>query len=304
MEQLETLLARPLVADGDLATLCKALAAERPDFPLAQAQLLSGGMNHFLLDAGGEVTRFLRGDYLGMDAQNRKAHACESMWLEALRPRINALPIPQVTHIGQHLAFFSYRKLAGISLTEAAIADLTRQQRQGLGRQVATFLAQLHEVFTQAEAETLHVPTTIWFLAPEDLLQRAWPHLSQDVKPLAEEAAAAYSELAQHDAVLLHGDMFPANMLAAADKPQQLTGIIDFTNMLWQQRVIDFRKLHRLGADGFEACLQTYAELTDKTIQPHTARLIGAVDYLSYIGMFGAQRDCDRQMGLLRALSS
>lgn len=303
MENVEKLIERPLVADGDLDTLCRVLADERPTLSLHHAQMLSGGLNHYLVDTGQEIARFLRADYLGMDAQNRKAHACESLWLKTLGTRIDALPLPQVTYIGKQYAFFCYRKIEGASLSEVTLAELTRQQREHIGHTVGRFMAQLHGAVTAEEAMTLDVPSALWFLPPEDLLTRSWKHLPQESKALAEYAAATYAALPSNDLTLLHGDMFPANMLVNPEKPEALTGIIDFTNMLWQQRVIDFRKLYRLRDDGFDACLETYADITGKSISPSQAKLMAAVDYLSYIGLHGESRNISRQLYLLSQLA-
>lgn len=184
--------------------------------------------------------------------------------LEALAPRINALPIPSSSCPIPPSDDFPFGALCYRAITGRPLqpGDITARNRAPIARQIAAFLAELHAVdpaiFGDIELSR--------FPAPPEEMRRIWlrcePYL-RDRLPPAQFApiAAWYGDLiarlsAKPPATgLIHGDFWHENLIFDGTA---LAGVIDFEFVGIGVPVADFMTLGSAGADLRAATVREY----------------------------------------------
>jgi hypothetical protein len=151
----------------------------------------------------------------------------EAALLAIIRPGVT-LPTPHMTlHDGPPL-FSRHEKLCGGYLEPAVYAALDEPARDRLADDLALFYAELHALPAHEIAATGAEPIHPW-LAPDEILRRAWPVLDERLRARAERTIAAWRALPPDP----HGDTYGFfdghgwNMAFDA-AAQRLNGVYDF----------------------------------------------------------------------------
>ncbi|MGE0241906.1 MAG: phosphotransferase family protein [Parvibaculaceae bacterium] len=210
--------------DFDLASLKPIIVAHFPDLAHARFTLLPPGWHSTAVDVDDDwVFKFPRGE----DAE--RALRKEASLLAAVRPHI-AMPVPELSLIAGPPLFSRHRKLKGEHLIAADYAHLPERARSGLAAALARFYADLHGLDTTRMTAAGAAAIRPW-LAPDDILRKAWPILPAKLRAPTERSVTAWRELAPDPYGTIYGffDGHGWNM-AFDHATRRLNGVYDFAD--------------------------------------------------------------------------
>jgi hypothetical protein len=215
-------------------------------------------------------------------AAGRAGLAREAALLAIIHPAVT-LPTPDMTlhewptHEGA-LLFSRHDKLRGGYLEPAVYAELDEAACDRLAQDLALFYAQLHALPAAALEAAGAAPIKPW-LEPDDILERAWPVLTEPLRGYAERTIAAWRALPPDPHGRTYG-FFDGHGWNMAFDPtaQRLNGVYDF------------------GDSGFGQLQQEF--IYSNMVSPDlTARIVGRYEILT-----GRLLDRDRIALLFEAL--
>jgi len=221
---------------------------------------------------------------------------CETAVLPQLAPTL-PLPIPRIEYSGfigrNRLAFVGYRKIPGEVLAPAALAALDDATQERCARDLGGFLQQLH-AFPAEQARQAGVVDS------EYPFSRTESGISEGTA--AEQYAQALAQLAQYAQVdaatraycarlvddllapqpagalppaLVHGDLSAEHVLSDP-ATRQITGVIDFTDVLITDPLLDVMYLYANYGPAFVARLLPHYHAGDAAAILARVRLLYA----------------------------
>jgi aminoglycoside phosphotransferase (APT) family kinase protein len=197
-----------------------------------------------------------------------------------IRPAVT-LPVPDMTlHAGPPL-FSRHAKLVGGYLEPAVYAALPEAARDRVADDLARFYAELHGLSADAMAAADAGPIKPW-LAPDDILRRAWPVLDQPLRAFATRTISAWQGLPPDPHGVTYGffDGHGWNMAfdAAAGR---LAGVYDFGDSGFGDLSQEFIYSNMIAPDLTARLIARYGALTGRQIDPERVSLLFATLRLS-----------------------
>lgn len=175
-----------------------------------------------------------------------------------------AVPLP--LHYEEN--FLVYKKIPGSPLIAYSFYRLGNKQRSKLVFDIAQFLSQLHTVLTAEEIASLNLTKSNWPWSFEKL-QAHSHHLdnNKDLADVFDSIMKIYEEEAAvpFQSTLIHNDMSIKNIIVDP-LTGQLRGIIDFTDMAFDDPHLDVRMRRENPIDYVKAVAFVYA-MINKTEQ-------------------------------------
>jgi aminoglycoside 2''-phosphotransferase len=187
--------------------------------------------------------------------------------LNLLQGKIDvAIPVP--VHYEDN--FLVYKKISGSPLIPYAFARYGNKQRSKLMLEVAQFLTQLHKALTPEEITSLNLTQSDWPWSLEKL--QAHRHYLADNKDLADVfdiIMSIYQEemVVSFQPTLIHNDMSFKNIIVDP-LTGQLRGIIDFTDIAFDDPQLDLRMRRENPSDYARALGMIYAMVNDPEHNP------------------------------------
>ncbi len=214
----------------------------------------------------------------------RAGLAREAALLAIIHPAVT-LPTPNMTlHQGSRDGpplFSRHEKLRGGYLEPALYADLAESARDRLAQDLAQFYAQLHALPVAALEAAGAEPIKPW-LAPDEILERAWPVLTEPLRAYAERTIAAWRALPPdpHGATYGFFDGHGWNM-AFDPAAGRLNGVYDFGDSGFGQLQQEFIYSNMISPDLTARIIDRYETLTDRQLDRERIALLFEVLRLS-----------------------
>ena len=156
----------------------------------------------------------------------------------------SGLPLPQIIPAlnGQHLVQSEHGFLRLLTYLEGAplhAAPHSDAQRAAMGRINARLTQALTSFHHPGEAQDLQ-----WDIRHAARLSPLLPNIPADLRPLCEATLAAFETqalpiLPDLPWQVVHNDLNPHNLLVSPEDPDQISGVLDFGDMLHTARICD-----------------------------------------------------------------
>jgi aminoglycoside 2''-phosphotransferase len=239
----------------DLAGLVGRIRTEVPELRFADAVLNDLGEDHAVVVLDDLwVFRFPR---------TAAAAACgvtERRLLAALNP-VSPVATPRHEHVSQAGDFAGYRLIAGVELTEAVFAALSRGNQEAVLDEIGRFLGVLHALPPELVTRPGSTPIedAAWFAERygerrQRLAEALGPALLAAVDRFYQAFPAA---VATNRAAVIHRD-FSEDHVLLNPHSQRLAGVIDFTDAALGDPAFDFAFLWSYGSGAPARTLQSY----------------------------------------------
>lgn len=208
------------------------------------------GMEHYVLDINDNwICKIAKDQTEGLKIENKV--------LRFLEGKIKT-NIPNVAYYEP--GFLIYRKLAGIELSNELYENLNPAQKDRLADDLAIFLQELHTINPVA-VQALQLPWCDWPWPAQKLLEQANLIHDPEVQKLFNQFMPNYIAIKPSiNPVLIHNDLNSRNILIDP-KTGALSGIIDFTDVAFQDVYFDLRIRGNCVPELVEAVAQKYAQL-------------------------------------------
>lgn len=238
----------------DLAALVGRIRDEFPDLRFAEATLNDDGEDHavVLLDDRW-VFRFPR------TAEAAARGVSERRLLASLNA-VSPVATPRYTHLSRTGDFGGYRMIAGVGLTEAVFAALSRETQERVLGEIGDFLSVLHALPPELGARPAGDASTggaTWFA--ERYAERR-KSLAEGLGAVLLGAADRFYDalpaaVATSSVAVTHGDFTDDHILLATGR---LAGVIDFTDASLGDPAFDFTCLWAYGQWAVEHVARRY----------------------------------------------
>lgn len=234
----------------DVQVVSAVVAAQFPEFAGAPVRLFGGGWDNELYSVGAEwIFRFPK------RAERVPWLTREIQIMAVAGPALGAA-VPRFEHVGAAsdlfpYPFVGYRRLSGVGADQSPVIDLA-----GLGADIGRLLSLLHRIdardiqqtpeawehapWSDLRAELTAEADLIRPLLAPDLLAKAKPYLAGEVAEPRQDGPSRF----------IHNDICPDHLLVNPGTGR-LTGLIDFTDAMTGEVVLDFAGLIGLGGYDF-----------------------------------------------------
>ena len=203
-----------------------------------------------------------------------------------------SLPTPNMT-LHQGLPdgpplFSRHEKLRGGYLEPALYADLGEPARDRLAQDLAQFYAQLHALPAAAVQGAGAGPIKPW-LEPDDILERAWPVLTEPLRAYAERTIGAWRALPPDPHGVTYG-FFDGHGWNMAFDPAagRLNGVYDFGDSGFGQLQQEFIYSNMISPDLTARIIDRYETLTGRSLDRERIGLLFAALRLSELAEMAA----------------
>lgn len=210
--------------DADLDLLHSIIAAQFSELEGLPCRTLTASWDSMAIDVGDQmIFKFPRNE------EARAALEREAQVLAALQGRVT-MRIPNMTlHAGPPV-FSSHPKIPGQHLLTQDYDALPEAAKEVLGRDLGRFYAELHRVDVHQMAATGAAPLPSWEPV-ERIRARAWPLLSEALRPEAEAVLDAFAPLTPDPYGTIFGFFDGHGWNMAFDmEARRLNGIYDFAD--------------------------------------------------------------------------
>lgn len=220
---------------------------------IENVQIHDNGEDSTVLEINGEwMFRFPRHKY------GERALEAEKRFLPRFAP-MSPLPIPNPRYIGGD--FIGYPKIQGVPFTNDLLQALLPTTRRVVARQIGEFLSKLH-AFPLSEATAMGVQES-WGGWREKAFQSFKENVAPRLSPQARAGSLDFFDrffsMECHH-VLIHGDFYPPDHVFFDQEQQQLSGVIDFSDLTIEDIATDFQCVYAdFGATFFREVLMHYA---------------------------------------------
>ncbi|HWF77609.1 MAG TPA: aminoglycoside phosphotransferase family protein [Caulobacteraceae bacterium] len=256
-----------------LETLQPVIVRVFPDLASGVFTAQPRGWDSFAIDVDGSlIFKFPRNDAA------RRRLATEAALLAIVRPGV-ALPTPEMslhdgTPYGGPPLFSRHAKLDGEHLEPAAYAALPEADRDRLAEDLARFYAELHALPDARLAAAGAGPIQPW-LAPGDILERAWPVLDAPLRRYAERTVAAWRALPPDPFGETYGFFDGHGWNMAFDREAgRLNGVYDFGDSGFGQLQQEFIYANMISPDLAGRIIRRYATLTGRALDAERIALL------------------------------
>lgn len=259
-----------------LEELRAAIVGAFPEHVSASFSLLTQGWDSVAVDVDDRlIFKFPRHE------EARRRLIVEAGVLDIVRPAVS-LPVPHLTlHSTPSIQFSRHIKIAGEHLLTAAYERLPEPDRQRLACDLALFYAELHRLPTNAMASAGAMPIKAW-LPPDDILQRTWPVLSEELRAYAERTIAAWQNLPADPHGTIYGFFDGHGWNMAFDHAhRRLNGLYDFGDSGFGPLHQEFIYSNLIAADLTTRIVTEYEVLTGRTLDRERMTLLNNVWRLS-----------------------
>jgi hypothetical protein len=244
---------------ADLARCRALIISQLPQFAGAQFRVVGEGWDSVALECDGWIFKFARTDAA------RERLEREVKLLTFLRPRIT-MPLPQpVLHEGEE-SFSQHRIIQGEQLLTADYLKLGEGSRNALAMRMAQLYAELHQLPLARMQQVGAVAVEPW-MAPNQILEGALPHLPRGYKGWARKVVAAYRKLTIQGDELVYGYFDGHGWNMAFDfTTNSLNGVYDFADSGFGSRHRDLSYSNWISADLTLRIIAQYEEMTRRTV--------------------------------------
>lgn len=262
--------------------------------PVRSVAVNDEGADNLVAEVNGAwIFRFPR------DARVRRILRIERAFLAELAP-FSPVPVPAYRFGDDRFGVFGvYPRIPGEGLTPAWLATLGAPARRDLARRLAGFLTALHG-FPLERARAIGVPEH-WHE------WHAWAAgtFTAAVAPLLSPGAraAALALLDAHAAmmirqpdrpVVVHGDFAPGDHVLVDRERAEITGVIDFTDLMIESRTRDFIGLLRdFGRAFLDEVLAGYGGGIEADFEPRLRLQVGAHGLLDAVYLLEPGKDAE-----------
>lgn len=278
-----------------LPALREAIAASHPELREARFSLLTEGWDCVAVDVDDRlIFKFPRHD------KAAQALAVETRLLAVVRPQVK-MPLPELQlHEGPPL-FTRHAKLPGEHLVSVQYEQLSASRRQQLGEAMALFYTQLHGLPVAMLQAAGAKPVEAW-LAPDEMLRRAWPVLPEDLRVYAESRVAQWQALPPdpYGAVFGFFDGHGWNMAFDHDSGR-LNGLYDFGDAGIGDRHREFIYSNWISRDLTARIAGGYERFSGKTLNRDRIELLSGVLRIWEVAVFAGKPQ--RVQAMVRTLA-
>ncbi len=216
----------------------------------------------------------------------RHEEACRRLVVEAsvldiVRPAVSLL-VPHLTLHGMSSTPFSrHDKIAGEHLLTVQYEKLPEGDRQRLACDLALFYSELHRLPANGMKSAGAVPIKAW-LPPEDILQRIWAVLSEDLRAYAERTITAWQNLPADPHGTIYGFFDGHGWNMAFDHVhRRLNGLYDFGDSGFGPLHQEFIYSNLIAGDLTTRIVTEYEALTGRPLDRERVTLLNNVWRLS-----------------------
>jgi hypothetical protein len=276
------------VSPSTVEPLRAAVLGAFPELSASRFTLLTAGWDSVAVDVDDNlIFKFPRHEAA------ERALASEAGLLAAIRPAVS-MAVPELTiHPGPPL-FSRHVKLKGEHLLAAQYELLPIEARQHLAADMALFYAELH-AFDPARMEVAGARPIKPWLAPDDMLRRAWPALPPELRPYAERTIGAWQLLAPDPHGTVYGFFDGHGWNMAFDHARgRLNGIYDFADSGFGPLHQEFVQPNWISPDHTARVADKYQRLTGRVLDLERITLLTGVLRLSELAEYAddpAHRD-------------
>jgi hypothetical protein len=253
-----------------------AIVGAFPEHASASFSLLTQGWDSVAVDVDDRlIFKFPRHE------EARRRLVVEASVLDIVRPAVS-LPVPHLTLHGTPPTPFSrHDKIAGEHLLAAEYNRLPEPDRKRLACGLALFYAELHRLPANDMASAGATPIKAW-LPPDDILQRTWPVLSEELRAYAERTIVAWQNLPADPHGTIYGFFDGHGWNMAFDHARRLlNGLYDFGDSGFGPLHQEFIYSNLIAADLTTRIVTEYEALTGHTLDRERMGLLNNVWRLS-----------------------
>lgn len=211
-----------------------------------------------------EVMRFPRSEEIWQRSELER-HILKKMTYQ------NIEKVPRLIKINDDPAYVIASYLRGRQLKMIEARELPDSTQRKIGRQIAEFAYQFHQLFQPSDIKPLikYSPDGSY----EDYLKRVLQD-RKDPNPkidkLAKEYYQKWLDREVVSEIVVHDDLHTGNLLF--DEDYNLTGVLDFGAVCIGSPEQDLRQTFRLGQTAFTLAIETYEKLSGKRLNIETAK--------------------------------
>ena len=263
-----------------LETLRAAIVGTFPELCAARFTLLTAGWDCVAVDVDDRlIFKFPRHEMA------ERALLREASLLAVIR-RAVSMPVPDMTiHAGPPL-FSHHAKLEGEHLLTRHYDALAGTDREHLAGRIALFYAELHGLDTQRMRLAGALPIKPW-LQPDDILSRALPVLTPDLRHYAERTIAAWRSLPPDPHGTTYGFFDGHGWNMAFDHARErLNGIYDFADSGFGPVHQEFIYSNLISPDLTARIVQHYERLTGRDLDRRRIDVLTGVLRLSELAEY------------------
>lgn len=257
-----------------------AIVGAFPEHASASFKLLTQGWDSVAVDVDDRlIFKFPRHD------EARRRLVVEASVLDIVSPAVT-LPVPHLTLHGAPTTFSRHEKIPGEHLLTAEYERLPERDRQRLACDLALFYSELHRLPVNDMASAGATPIKAW-LSPDDILQRTWPVLSEELRAYAERTIAAWQNLPAdpHGTIFGFFDGHGWNM-AFDHAHRRLNGLYDFGDSGFAPLHQEFIYSNLIAADLTVRIVTEYEALTGHALDRDRIDLLNSAWRLSELAEF------------------
>jgi Phosphotransferase enzyme family len=239
-----------------LESLRDALTRAFPDLAGSAFTLLAEGWDSLAVDVDDRlIFKFPR------DEAARRRLVREASLLRVVRPAVT-MAVPDLSLHPGPPPFSRHVKLAGEHLLTRHYERLPEQARERLAAEMALFYAELHRLDAGAMAAAGADAIVPW-LAPDDILRRAWPVLPAGLRRYADRTVTAWRQLPADPHGTTYGFFDGHGWNMAFDHARErLNGIYDFADSGFGPLHQEFIYTNWIARDLTERTVARYEALT------------------------------------------
>ncbi len=196
------------------------------------------------------------------DKKNR-AFYFEKIFLPIFSKK-SPFPVPELEYITDD--FIGYRKIKGALLTKKLFKSLSSKEQDEIAKQFGRFLSALHS-FSLSKAKKIKINEG-WDgwreKAYKSFKKNVAQKLPENVRKNALKFLDDFLKL-KYKPVVIHGDFYPPDHIYYDKKRQNISGIIDFSDLTIEDAASDFTSIYDdFGEKFFQKVLKHYDRKTEE----------------------------------------
>lgn len=250
----------------------KAIVTSRfPELAQSQFSLLTTGWDSMAVDVDDRlIFKFPRHETA------EKSLRMEADLLTVIRPAVT-MAVPDLSLIPGSPVFSRHSKLKGQHLLATEYELLSEDRQQELAADLALFYSELHALDRETMMKAGARPIRCW-LPPEEILSKAWPVLSAELRLRAERTIDSWQQMIPDPHGITYGffDGHGWNM-AFDHRRHKLNGIYDFADSGFGSIHQEFIYSNFISPDLTARIIAEYERLTKRTLDRERIHLLTGV---------------------------
>lgn len=254
----------PVLENPSVKSISRTIAKDYPSLKIESVDILDHGWDNVVAEVNDElIFRFPREDGSNLDLETKV--------LNILKDKVHTT-IPEISYLGKSAQYIGYKKIQGKFLTSQDWDAFSPEEKDGMARELARFVWDIHQAITPIEAKTLGVEDDSMESVDEDSYQK---HIQELISLLRDPELIAIARETLNDiqsyrsippdTVFLYNDLHTENFVYDP-KTKHLNGVFDFGDIAVGDVHLDFLQLYKFDPDLLRMVVDEYERLSKRKL--------------------------------------